>query len=80
MNKKEFCEAVAIAKSDADLTKEDTNMFLGFGLVDFEPVTVTLKQVAHLIRWQAQYMNGQWDEYALNEVRTYGRRRFVIIP
>jgi hypothetical protein len=79
MNHPEFKAAVALAKSDVDLSNQEQDHFYGFGLPDFEPVVTTIPQVARLIRWQAQYMNGEWDMEALNEVRECGRRRFLIV-
>lgn len=81
MNKAELKEAVAIAQSDADLSVEgqQASIFDGFALPDFKPVTVTLRQVAELIRWQAIELNGQIDAEALNEVANCGRKRFLVV-
>ena len=79
MTKPELAKAFEIAKSDQDLTHEDIDLFDGFGLPDFQKVTCTLRQVAGLIRWQAQYMTGGWDMSAINEIRTCGRSRFMVI-
>lgn len=80
MNTAEFKEAFKIAESDIDLSSEDTSVFFKFGLREFEPVTVTLHQVAALIRYQARYvMADGWDSRALNEVREAGRRKFVVV-
>lgn len=81
MTTAQFQEAFKIAESDADLSQEasDCHIFMGFGLPGFKPVTVTVRQVAELIRWQARRFNGSWDPVALNEVRTIGRRRFIVV-
>lgn len=79
MTTQEFRAAFAVADSSAELLAEDLAPFDGFGLPDFQPVTVTLRQVARLIRWQAQQLNGGWDSAALDEVRNCGRRRFVMV-
>jgi hypothetical protein len=80
MNKKEFQTAVTIAQNDSiDLGNEDLGSFDGFGLADFAPVTVTLRQVARLIRWQCQQFSGGYDMEALQEIRDHGRRRFDIV-
>lgn len=81
MNKAELKEAVAIAQSDADLSAEaeQCNIFDGCALPDFKPVTVTVRQVAELIRWQAILLNGQIDTEALNELANWGRKRFLVV-
>lgn len=78
MTANEFKAAVAIAKSDADLSNEDTSHMCGFGLREFKPVVVTPRQVAVMIRWQAGCLDGSWDAEAMNEVRTAGRRNFIV--
>jgi len=78
MTTQEFKAAFAIAKQSHDMPPEDISMFDGFGLPDFQPVTVTLPQLASLIRWQAACFNGSWDATALEEIRSCGRRRFVV--
>ena len=78
MNKNELQEAFDLAKSDTDLTLHDFDVFFGFGLPDFEPVSCTIQQVARLIRWQCQYLNGQWDMEAFDEIRKHGRKKFLV--
>ena len=81
MTKKEFDAAVTIAKDGPSLAHELDNMdtlFDGFALASFEAVTCTLDQVAMLIRWQCHQLNGQWDMEAMNEIRTHGRKRFMV--
>ena len=80
MNQKQFCDAVRIAKSDVDLSHADIDIMYGCGLPDFDPVCVTLEQVARHIRWQAQCMDGTWNSEELSEVQRIGRRKFIIIP
>ncbi len=79
MTTAEFKEAVEIAASSIELN-HCLSIFDGFGLPGFRPITVTLFQVARLIRWQALQINGEWDNEALNDVRNFGRCRFVIVP
>lgn len=79
MNKEEFAKALAIAKSKENLETADICKFDGFGLSDFEPVGATLREVARLMRWQAQMFNGEWDGEALGEIREYGRKNFIIV-
>ena len=81
MTKKELAKALEIAKSDRELeSKVATNMFLGFGLKDFEPVYCTLEQVAWLIRYQCFYIfGGGMDMDELNYIARHGKRKFLII-
>jgi len=80
MTQQEFKDAVSIAKSDVYLFDEDMDIMYGCGLPDFQPVTVTLRQVARHIRWQALYFDGSWDSEELSEIQRIGRRKFIIIP
>jgi len=79
MTKDEFKEAFALAESQADLSEADIDVFCGFANGGYGPVYVTIQQVARLIRWQAQYLNGQWDNEALREIAERGRGRFQIV-
>jgi hypothetical protein len=81
MRLNELKRAMQLAEDyeNVDLSKEDIEVFVGFGLSDFKPVYVTIRQVARLIRWQAQLWNGEWDSEALQEIANYGRKRFKII-
>lgn len=81
MTKPEFCKAFEIANSDIELNETNASIvpFDGFGLTSFEPVWVTLKQVARLIRWQCWMWDGGVDHEALNEIGKYGRKRFLIV-
>ena len=78
MNIQDYSEALAIAQSKADLTNEDIDIFFGFGLKDFLPVTVTVRQVARLMRWQAGMGDGSWSASELNSIADFGRKRFII--
>jgi hypothetical protein len=71
--------AIKLALSDADL-KADLSPFDGFGLPGYQPVHVTLEQVAGLIRWQAITFNGELEQNALREVLAAGKRHFLIVP
>lgn len=80
MNKAEMTQALAIAKDNTiDLLNEDISLFDGYGLSDFVPVHVTLRQVARIIRWQAQCLDGTWDANEINQIANKGRKRFMII-
>ena len=84
MNTNEFRQAFEIADSDDDLTGVDVSPFDGFGLPDFEPVVVSVRQVAALMRWQALYIycrnsEDRYDMEALNQIRRFGRKRFCVV-
>jgi len=81
MTRQEFKAAIKLAQVQQEQGADygDLSPFDGFGLKDFQPVTVTLAQVAGLIRWQAGYLCGGWDNEALQEIRGHGRRRFPVV-
>lgn len=68
MNIHDMNEAIRIAKSDADLNHLSIDDFEGYGRKEFQPIECTVEQVAKLIRYQAQYFNGDWDHRAIDEV------------
>jgi hypothetical protein len=78
MTNEQFKEAVTLAKSDTEI-KDDIDIFDGYGLNDFKPVFVTLRQVARLIRWQCATFAGTWDSKELQSIQRFGRKRFQII-
>lgn len=78
MTKQQFDRAYQLARSNADLTCVDQSHLYGFALPDFKPTFTTIEAVAALMRWQAYVWNGTWDSYALNEIRQYGRRLFLL--
>lgn len=79
MDAKQFREAVALAHSDVDLSAFNDDILFGFGLPDFQPVSVPLEVAARCIRWQCVMMNGGLDQDALEECRTLFRRRVFIV-
>lgn len=80
MTKNQFDAAFNIAKNvSIDLTNVDSSHMFGYGLPNFNPVHVTLEQVAKEIRHHALQFNGEWDGEALNEVANLGRRNFIVL-
>ena len=79
ITKAEFSHAVAIAKSDADLTDYDDSNLDGCGLPDFGCQATPICAVAKLLRWQAHQFNGLWNVEEINNIRNISRRKFEII-
>ena len=79
MTSEQFRRAFKLADSGADLSGFSLDYFDGFGLPDFQPVTVRVGDVARLIRWQGACINGDWDMAGVGEVRECGRRSFVVV-
>jgi hypothetical protein len=79
MNKAEFQKAYEIACGDQDLSDFDLDLLDGFGLPDFQPVTVPIETVARCIRWQCFYIGGGIDQDALNECRNAFRRKVTVV-
>ena len=80
MKKMELEQAWTMANDESiDLSGESMVLFEGFGLPGFKPVYVTIKQLAKLIRWQCQYINGGWDLEELNSITRFGKRHFMIL-
>ena len=71
--------ALAIARSGRPLNVADLSIFDGFGLPDFKPVTCTVEALAMLVRWQCVQLNGEINAEALQEIATYGRKRFLVL-
>ncbi len=80
MNKQEFARAYKLAKKDAKVPiKSDIEIFMGFGLKDFEPVYVTIAQVAKLINYSSLMSNGKYESNALKDIAFHGEKKFTII-
>lgn len=87
MNQREFSLAVALAQSDETLptllgencSVRLVTLFDGFGLASFQPVTVTIRDVAALVRHEAMQMNGELSNEALTEIQNVGRHKFNIV-
>jgi len=77
MNTAQLNQAVKLAQTSNELGFDGLEVFDGFGLNEFKHVTVTLSQMARLIRWQAFQFNGQIDAKALQEI-AFHKRKFLI--
>lgn len=79
MNASQFSAAVAMARSEVDLSAYDDSILFGFGLPDFKPVSVVLEVAAKCIRWQVCQLSGGIDNEALEECRVLFRHRVMIV-
>ena len=79
MKRSDLQSAVSLAKTSIDLSAEDISVFDGFGLREFRPVFVTLRQLAALVRWQCFYIGGGMDQDALAEIAEAGRTKFTLV-
>ncbi len=77
MTIKEFNYALKLAAGNEDLGTP-IPAFFGFGLKEFQPIHVTCLQLAALIRYEARYLNGGFDQEALTEIKKHGRKKFII--
>ena len=79
MNRQQFSDALAIARSDRDLSAFDDDILFGFGLPEFKPVSVVIEVAAKTLRWQCVTLAGGIDNEALEECRTLFRNRVLIV-
>lgn len=83
MTKAQLAKALELARTPTSpavaLGWGDVDMFSGFALPGFGPVTCTLEQLAALLQWQAVRFDGSVDAEALAEVAKYGKARFVVL-
>lgn len=79
MTKEQFSAALAIARSDRDLSTVDDSILYGCGLSDFQPVTVTIEPVAKMLRWQCLQFNGEIDQNELNNMKSIFRRKVFVV-
>ena len=79
MTRDQLSAALALARSSEDLDRGDLAIFDGYGLPYFAAVTVTVRALAMLIRWQCIYMNGGIDAEQFDLIAAIGRRKFTVI-
>lgn len=76
----EFRAAVELVDTGDDRVNFDNiHIFDGFAMDDFGKVTCTIIDVAGLLVWQARTFAGTWDCEAMDVVRQFGRKRFIIV-
>lgn len=79
MTLRQFSKAQQLARTPQnEFNHQRLARFDGFGLSSFQPVAVTLADVAELIRWQCLQFNGELNSDALSEIQIAGRHKFVI--
>ena len=68
MNAVEIKLATEIARDySIDVSQENYDVMFGFGCSDFTPITVSLRTVARMMRYQCCCMDGSWDYKQYNE-------------
>lgn len=80
MNKAELSQALEIAQNNEDLSGEtdQLDIFNGFALSNFKQITVSIHQLAALVRWQCVQMNNSIDTDALDEISRC-RHKFIVV-
>lgn len=87
MTRNELSLAVAMAQSDEELetfvgensSQRLIDTFNCFGMGDFKPVHITIRDLAALIRHECMQMNGELCNRALGEIAELGKRAFMIV-
>lgn len=76
----DFNKALAIAQADVkiDPVMHPIDPMFGCGCSDFEPIEITLEQMARHIRWQAAFMDGTWDYDEINSCKVIAKRVFLL--
>lgn len=60
MTKNQLDRAMTLARNyEVNLLNVDLSTLEGYGLPNFQPVTVTVEMVAAMIRWQCIMFNGE---------------------
>jgi hypothetical protein len=54
-----------------DLSQENMDVLIGFGLDDFKTVSVPLRVVARCMRWQCLCLDGSWDYKQFKDLPHY---------
>lgn len=78
MTRNQLNAALTIARSDADLSKVDTEVLFGYGLKTFKPVVATIEAVAAIIRWDCWMLNGEIDSVAFDNLHRIFRHKVTI--
>lgn len=80
MTKLELEDAIKLAIVRKGCGFVPLDIFDGFALPGFDPITCTMTQLADLIRWQCgRIFADGWDDTMLSEIMECGRRKFNVI-
>jgi len=79
MDRRQLERALKIAGSDKDLSCFNLDIFDGYTLPEFDPVTVTIDDLAKLIRWQCFKLDGTIDSKELDDLAYVGKRKFKVM-
>ena len=79
MTKPQFSRAFKLAESDVDLSGVDDSILFGCALSTFKPVSTTIEVVAKMIRWQARFFDGSWDQNELQELQLCFKKNVFLL-
>lgn len=79
MTKSQFARAFKIASSKQDLSEVDDSHLAGLALESFTEAPTTVEAFAKFLRWEAQQLNGRWEEDTLKELFTVARQKLTVI-
>lgn len=87
MTRNELSLALAMAQSDMELptflgengSQRLIDLFEGFGLSDYQPVHITIRDLAALVRYECTMFNGEIDNVALADIAETGKTKFIVI-
>ena len=89
MTRNELSLAVSLAQSYEKLelgtfigkhgSQRLIDLFNGYALSDYNPVHITIRDLAALVRYECMMMNGELDTAALQEIAEVGKAKFIII-
>jgi len=80
MTKDELNKAWAIANQESFVPDYKTlGWSIGFGLSDYQPVTISVEALATLIHYQCGCLDMTWDMEALDEIARHGKNKFIVL-
>lgn len=87
MTRNELSLAVAMAQSDEELetfvgensSQRLIDTFNCFGMANFAAVTITIRDLAALVRHECMQMNGELCNRSLSEIAELGKSKFHIV-
>jgi hypothetical protein len=80
VNLQQFRSAVHIAKNEPERTEGvNQDHLFGCGTPEFKQTSTSIEAVAALIRYQALFMDGSWDEEEIESLRLTAKKKFILI-